>query len=96
LRRRVMLSAVPVLLASGLAPLHNNVASASGPAPVANRAAGTASTDFYRAPSPLPFAAPGTVIRSRSATVVLGPGAPATRASTVMYHSRTTADRTSR
>jgi len=50
LRRRVTLSAVPVLLASGLAPLHNNVASASGPAPVANRSAGTASTDFYRAP----------------------------------------------
>lgn len=93
MRRRLMLSAVPVLLVAGLAPLHNNVASASGPAPAANRAAGTASTDFYRAPSPLPFGAPGTVIRSRSATVALGPGAPAVRASTVMYHSRTTSDR---
>ncbi len=44
--------------------------------------------DFYAPPSPLPAAAPGTVIRSRAATVALGPGAPATRAWTVMYHSR--------
>jgi len=93
LRRRVLLSAIPVLLAAGVAPLHHNVTSAAGVAPATARATGTASTDFYRAPSPLPFAAPGTVIRSRSTPVALGAGAPAVQASTVLYHSRTTSGR---
>jgi hypothetical protein len=51
-------------------------------------AAPTASAaDFYRAPSPLPYGAPGQLIRHRAAAVK-GVGAPLATAWTVMYHSR--------
>jgi hypothetical protein len=52
-------------------------------------AAATAVDSFYTAPKPLPAKAPGTVIRFRPATLDLGVGAPAAKAWTVMYHSRT-------
>jgi pimeloyl-ACP methyl ester carboxylesterase len=52
-------------------------------------AAPAAVDSFYTAPKPLPAEAAGTVIRFRPATLNLGVGAPATRAWTVMYHSRT-------
>ncbi len=69
-----LLLAAPLLLATVAVPVHAQAQVA----------------DFYRAPSPLPAGAPGAVIRSRSAAVNLGAGAPAARAWTVMYHSRTT------
>jgi hypothetical protein len=48
-----------------------------------------ASTDaFYDVPSPLPEAAPGTVLRTRPAAVPLTGALPFT-ATTVLYHSRT-------
>jgi hypothetical protein len=47
-----------------------------------------ASDAFYQAPSPLPAAAPGTLVRSRPAAITL-PGAAPFTATTVMYHSRT-------
>ncbi len=74
---RRLLLAVPLLLVTAVVPLHATSASA-------------AVADFYRAPLPLAPAAPGAVIRSRAATVDLGAGAPAVKAMTVMYHSRTT------
>jgi hypothetical protein len=52
-------------------------------------AAPAAADSFYTAPKPLPAKAAGTVIRFRPATMNLGVGAPATKAWTVMYHSRT-------
>lgn len=83
--RRSLLIVVPLVLAGTAVPLGPVVASAS-PATAAPAAAG----DFYRAPSPLPKGAPGALIRSRPATISLGTGAPAVKAWTVMYHSRTT------
>lgn len=41
--------------------------------------------DFYQAPSPLPAGAPGALIRTQPAPVLL---LPIARATTVMYHSR--------
>jgi predicted esterase len=59
-------------------------------APASAAPAATAAADsFYTAPNPLPAKAAGTVIRSRPATLDLGVGAPASKAWTVMYHSRT-------
>ena len=51
--------------------------------------AGAAATDFYAPPSPLPSAAPGTLIRSKPLTLG-GPGtvAPSNNAWLVLYHSR--------
>lgn len=91
MRSRLLVLAAPVLLAGVAVPC----ASAAGTA--ASRTAAPAATspatsDFYRAPSPLPKGAPGAVIRSRSAAVALGAGAPASTATTVMYHSRSTTD----
>lgn len=76
------LLAVPLLLAAAVVPLQAPAASAA-PAKTA------AASDFYRAPSPLSNGKPGAIIRSRTAAVDLGAGAPAVRAWTVMYHSRT-------
>ncbi len=91
MRRRFLLSAVPLLLGMGAGALPAPAASASV-AP-ATAATGAAAADFYRAPSPLPAGAPGALIRSRTATVSLGLGAPPVKAWTVMYHSRTTTGR---
>ena len=92
MRRRLLLPAVPLLVGLGVGPLPTAAASAASAVPAAAATSATAA-DFYRAPSPLPAAAPGTLIRSRRASVALGPGAPAVSAWTVMYHSRTTAGR---
>jgi hypothetical protein len=58
----------------------------------ANPVPAAAVDSFYTAPKPLPTKAPGAVIRYRPATMDLGVGAPATKAWTVMYHSRTARD----
>jgi hypothetical protein len=52
-------------------------------------AAPAAVDSFYTAPKPLTAKPAGTLIRFRPATLDLGVGAPATKAWTVMYHSRT-------
>lgn len=80
MRLRPLLLVAPLLL--GAVPVVDVVVA---PLPAS---AAAAVADFYAPPSPLPAAAPGTVIRSRAVAVALGPGAPATRAWTVMYHSR--------
>jgi pimeloyl-ACP methyl ester carboxylesterase len=58
--------------------------------PVAAAPPATAATGgFYTPPSPLPSAAPGTVIRSRPLSLgAAGSAAPSYRGRTVMYHSR--------
>jgi hypothetical protein len=66
-----------LLLSAGLA-----APASAAPAPTAAAAA-----DFYRAPSPLPKGAPGSLIRFRTAAVQ-PVGAPLSTAWTVMYHSR--------
>ncbi len=48
-----------------------------------------ASADFFQAPTPLPYGKPGQLIRSLTTSVNLGAGAPAVKATTVLYHSRT-------
>lgn len=85
MRRRTPLLALPALLVAVVVPLQAPPAAATA-APSATAVA----PDFYRAPSPLPRAAPGTILRSRRAAVQLGVGAPAVKAWTVMYHSRDT------
>lgn len=45
--------------------------------------------DFFQAPTPLPYGKPGQLIRSLTTSVNLGAGAPAVKATTVLYHSRT-------
>ncbi len=91
MRRRSLLPVIPLLVGLGAGPLQAAAASAAPAAPAASSA--PVAADFYRAPSPLSAGAPGAVIRSRRATVALGPGAPAVSAWTVMYHSRTTTGR---
>ena len=88
-------AALPVAVVAVLTPLPAAAASIGAPAAAAPLTAATAATasattDFYRAPAPLPSGRPGVLIRSRAATVDLGAGAPSTKAWTVMYHSRTT------
>lgn len=86
---RRLLTALPVLACAVSAGAVLPIAPA-GAAPAAPAVAGATATtaDFYKAPSPLPAAAPGTLIRSRPATISLGATAPAAKAWTVMYHSR--------
>ncbi len=48
-----------------------------------------ASADFFQAPTPLPYGKPGQLIRSVTSSVNLGAGAPAVKATKVLYHSRT-------
>jgi hypothetical protein len=74
-RFRVVSLCAPVLAALLLLP------------PMAAVAAG----DFYTAPSPLAVSAPGALIRTQPAPVLL----PGVRATTVMYHSRTRTTMTS-
>ncbi|MGZ4657465.1 MAG: lipase family protein [Blastococcus sp.] len=80
-RRR--LSAV-VLIAAGLLATTSTAPASAAPAATVRPAA---VADFYRAPSPLPSGRPGQLVRFRTAQLSL-PGAPATTAWTVMYHSR--------
>lgn len=74
----------PILAAAALLAAGTVLAAPASAAPSASPAA---VSDFYRAPSPLPLRAPGTLIRYRAAAVT-GLGAPLARAWTVMYHSR--------
>ncbi len=80
------LLALPLLAAAVALPLPGALAAPAGRAPAAAR-------DFYAPPAPLPHGKPGAVVRSRSVVPQLGTGAPATKAWTVMYHSRDTAGR---
>lgn len=89
--RRLLVAAAAGVAALGFLPAVTGTAQAatspSAPAPAA-----ATSDPFYAAPSPLRFAAPGTLIRSRPLAIGNSPS-PTYQGWSVMYHSRDTHDR---
>lgn len=92
-RIRPLALALPLAVTAAVLPLSGSAVASPAPATTAataGAATSQAAGDFYRTPSPLPAAKPGTIIRQKAVTLNLGSGAPSHQAWTVMYHSRDT------